>query len=142
MEIKEVQINNLEIFENVLPGVFDDPLDSRMLKEFLSNPHHHIVVACVDSAVVGFASAVHYLHPDKTHPEMWLNEIGVASAYRGQGIGTLLLKKIFVISRRVGCVEAWTLTDLDNEVAQNLYSRFGGIKKEQIMYSFYLEGES
>jgi hypothetical protein len=34
-------------------------------------------MATAGDTVVGFASAVHYVHPDKA-PELWINEVGVA----------------------------------------------------------------
>jgi hypothetical protein len=38
------------------------------------------VVARDASVVVGFASGVHYVHPDKS-PELWINEVGVARSH-------------------------------------------------------------
>jgi hypothetical protein len=49
--------------------------------------------------VVGFASGVTYLHPDKPI-ELWINEVGVAKSHQGQGIS----KSVMRCSSRV---EVW-----------------------------------
>ena len=54
--------------------------------EFLADSRHHLAVAVDEGRVVGMASAVHYVHPDKP-PELWINEVGVAPTHRGLGIG-------------------------------------------------------
>ena len=57
------------ILAAVAPGVFDDPIDVQRAEEFLADPRHHLAVALEDGVVVGFVSAVHYVHPDKPRPE-------------------------------------------------------------------------
>src|SRR5262245_21824670 len=76
-----------DVLTRVAPDVFDDPLDSGATREFLRDPRHHLVVAIDEGVVVGFASAVDYVHPDKPSPELWINEVGVASSHQGRGIG-------------------------------------------------------
>jgi aminoglycoside 6'-N-acetyltransferase I len=60
--------------------VFDGAPDPELIREFLQDPRHHIVVAIDDDQVTGFATAVHYVHPDKK-PELWINEVGVAPTH-------------------------------------------------------------
>ena len=69
------------------PDVFDDAVNPRVATEFLNNPRHHLVAAIDRGVVVGFASAVHYVQSDKRSPEMWINEVGVATTHRGQRRG-------------------------------------------------------
>ena len=73
-------------------------------------------------SIVGFVSAVHYVHPDKPQPELWINEVGVADGYRGQGIGGALMRATLDVGRRLGCAEAWVLTERSNEAAMRLYA--------------------
>lgn len=63
-------------FERVAAGTFDKTIDQSLLTEFLQDDRHHIVVAIDDETVVGFASALHYVNPDKPR-ELWINEIAV-----------------------------------------------------------------
>ena len=128
--------------EKVHPDVFDDPIDKESAERFLRDPYHHIAVATKDGTVIGFASAVHMGHPDKTHPELFINEIGVASEYQRQGIGTELLNELFGIGRKHGCRMAWVLTDRRNYAAMELYKVCGGQRPtDHVMIEFQLHEE-
>ena len=122
------------VLDRVADQVFDDAVRHDWAREFLGDPRHHLVVAIDDETVVGFASGVHYVHPDKP-PELWINEVGVAPAYHRRGIGRRLLTMLLAHGRSLGCREAWVLTEDDNEPARGLYTAMGGIESECIMYT-------
>ncbi len=128
----------------VADGVFDDPLDVDAAREFLADPRHHLVVALDGEVVVGFVSTVHYVHPDKPRPELWINEVGVAPTHQGQGIGKAMLREMLALAKELGCSEAWVLTDRDNLPAMRLYASAGGqaAPKDAVMFSFDLGTES
>jgi ribosomal protein S18 acetylase RimI-like enzyme len=114
------------LLEYVAEDVFDDPPVPALCREFLADPRHHLAVALADDGrVVGMASGVHYVHPDKP-PQMFVNEVGVSAAFEGQGIGKRLLELLFARARELGCSEAWTATEPDNHRAQALYRKAGG----------------
>ena len=139
-EIRSLRAQDLAVLDAVAPGVFDDPLDPAATLAFLSDPRHHLVVAIDAQVVVGFVSAVHYVHPDKPAPEMWINEVGVAETHQGQGIGTALIAALLEIARRLGCTEAWVLTDRNNERAMRLYRAGGGTAThDHVMFTFRLD---
>jgi aminoglycoside 6'-N-acetyltransferase I len=142
MEIRLVQAEDVDLLGTSGTEVFDDPLDPRATREFLSDPRHHVVVAIDDGVVVGFASAVHYVHPDKPSPELWINEVGVASTHRGRGAGKAILQRLLDHARDLGCVEAWVLTDRANQGAMRLYASSGGIEgpNDHVMFTFPLAG--
>jgi len=96
-------------------------------------------VALDDGLVVGFATAVHYINPDKP-PELWINEVGVAASHRRRGCGKKLLSALFRAGRRLGCVEAWVLTEPANTAALHLYRSAGGARKRtpSVMFEFRL----
>jgi ribosomal protein S18 acetylase RimI-like enzyme len=97
--------------------------------------------------VVGFASGVHYLHPDKP-PELWINEVGLAPTHRRRGLGKGLLRALLEVGRANHCTMAWVLTYRDNLAAMALYSSAGGTlgadqsgaAADLIGYSFALAG--
>ena len=122
---------------NAADDVFDNPVDETYAKEFLEDPRHHIVVALVDSIVIGFASAVHYIHPDKP-PELWINEVGVAPAHQGKGVGKAIMNELLRMGKQLGCATAWVLTDKNNTAANGLYKSVGGriSNEEMVMYGF------
>lgn len=128
---------DLPLLLNAAEDVFDNPIDESLAREFLADPRHHIVVALVDGAVIGFASAVHYIHPDKP-PELWINEVGVAASHQGKGIAKAIMKEILKLGGRLGCVNAWVLTDKNNAAANGLYKSVGGnfSEEETVMYEF------
>ncbi|TFH64602.1 MAG: GNAT family N-acetyltransferase [Gemmatimonadales bacterium] len=127
------------VLASVALGVFDHAVDPGLAAEFLSDPRHHIVVAMDGTQVVGFASGVHYIHPDKA-PEFWINEVGVAASHRKQSVGKKLLHALFEAARELGCTEAWVLTERTNAPAIRLYASSGGVEPsgEAVMFLFKL----
>jgi GNAT superfamily N-acetyltransferase len=125
------------VLDRVAPGVFDNAIDPRWTAEFLADPRHHMVVALLGDEVVGMASAVDYLHPDKP-PELWVNEIGVAPTHQSQGIGKQLIQALFVRGRALGCREAWLGTEATNHAARCLYAAVGGREAPMVYVTFEL----
>jgi ribosomal protein S18 acetylase RimI-like enzyme len=117
--------------------VFDHGVDSALTAEFLLDPRHHLAIALEDGRVVGMASGLHYVHPDKA-PELWVNEVGVAPTHRGRGVGRRVLSVLLEHGRALGCQEAWLLTDDANVAARRMYAASGGRETAQIMITFDL----
>lgn len=114
------------VLRRVAPEVFDGPVDPRWTAEFLADARHHLAVALDGDLVVGMASAIHYLHPDKA-PQLWINEVGVAPTHRRRGIGQRLIDALLRLAERLECTEAWVLTDdRHNDAAHGLYAAMGG----------------
>ena len=141
IEVKLLALQDAAVLANVAPDVFDDPIDVARADEFLADPRHHLAVAVEDGCVVGFVSAVHYVHPDKPRPELWINEIGVAGTHQGRGLGTRLLRSLFAVARGRGCAEAWVLTDRANTAAMRLYAVAGSTEAptDHVMFTFKLD---
>lgn len=126
------------LLDNVAPDVFDDEPRPGLSREFLGDPRHHLAVAIAeDGRVVGMASGVHYVHPDKP-AQMFINEVGVSAAYEGQGLGKRLLAVLLQRAAELGCTEAWTATEPDNARAQALYAKAGGVQDPTpfVMFTF------
>jgi aminoglycoside 6'-N-acetyltransferase I len=130
------------LLERVAPGVFDHAVDARWAAEFLADGRHHLAVAVDADVVVGMASALHYVHPDKA-PALWVNEVGVAPTHEGRGIGRRLLAALLAHARALGCTEAWVLTSHDNAAARRMYAAAGGVEDPDavLMITFPLAGE-
>jgi aminoglycoside 6'-N-acetyltransferase I len=140
IEIKLLGTPDLHHLNHVADDVFDDPIVESTAREFLADPRHRLVVARDHDLIVGFVSAVIYLHPDKAAPELWINEIGVAPTHRRQGIGKALMQAILEEAQRSGCTEAWVLTERDNLPAMSMYTSSGGIESspDPVMFTFKL----
>ena len=128
------------VLARVGADVFDHAVDERWTRDFLDDPRHHMVVALDGDVVVGMCSAVDYVHPDKA-PQLWINELGVASTHRRRGIGRLLLDAMLAHGRRIGCTEAWLGTEHDNAPARALYESAGARAEPFVLYAYPLEGD-
>jgi ribosomal protein S18 acetylase RimI-like enzyme len=145
VQVRVLGPDDESVLMSVAPDVFDGPIDPRLTREFLHDPRHHIAVSINDGVVVGFASAVHYVHPDKA-PQLWVNEVAVAPSHRRRGLGQAMLRLLFDIGRVHGCTVAWVLTDRMNAAAMALYCSLGGREGADdegpsdatLGYSFYL----
>lgn len=140
VEIKMLGRNDAHALEHVADGVFDFEVSAAWAAAFLRDDHHHLAVALSDGVIVGFASGVTYLHPDKP-VELWVNEVGVAESHQGQGVGKGVMRALLEHGRSLGCVTAWVLTDRANLAATRLYAAVGGTPApgDTVMYEFPLE---
>ncbi len=140
-EIHRLDSCNSVLLERLDQDVFDNAIDEVQLRAFLDDPRHFMFIAVVDGTVVGMASAVELFHPDKK-PQVFINEVGVASACRNQGIGRSLVDAVLDASRARGCVYAWLGTDIDNEAAQACFGSVSAGEKPQtfLLYEWELEG--
>lgn len=129
-----------DLLTRVADGVFDHDVSPRWSAEFLADPRHHLAVALDEGVVVGMASGVHYVHPDKA-PQLWINEVGVAPSHHRRGIGRQLIEALVDRARALGCTEAWVLTEEENVAARALYEAAGGVASNAIMYTLPVRGE-
>ena len=126
--------------QHVDATVFDGPVRSALAQEFLRDPRHHIAVAVLpEGPVVGMASALHYVHPDKPN-QMFITEVGVADDYLRQGIGRRLVLALLAHARSLRCYEAWVATEVDNAAARALYVSTGGAEDDDraVVYTYDL----
>jgi ribosomal protein S18 acetylase RimI-like enzyme len=139
LETSILDSSNQAVLTNVAPGVFDNAIDPRLVSEFLSDPRHHLAVAIDRGQVIGFASGVHYVHPDKP-AELWINEVGVAPDHQGRGVGKAVVRALLEHGKRLGCEQAWVLTDHANTAAIRLYAAVGGKAEPvpSVMFTFTL----
>jgi len=140
VQVRVLHNGDESLLDQVAADVFDDAIVPAALKDFLASSFHHLAAAIDEDVVVGFASAVHYLHPDKPRPELWINEVGVAPSHQGRGIGKLLMKALLEEARRAGCSEAWVLTERTNQPALALYTAVNGQEQQDtVMFTFKLD---
>ena len=139
-EIRVLGPTDSRYLDHIAKDVFDDPIIKSSAEEFLADPRHRLVSAMDNDVVVGFVSAVIYLHPDKLTPEMWINEVGVAPTHQGQGIGKALLQAVLDHAKQAGCNEAWVLTERANTAAMALYKSVHGAETQpdSVMFTFDL----
>ena len=135
-------IDDLAALCTTTADIFDNRVAPENCAEFLNDPRHHLAIALVDGEIVGMASGVHYIHPDK-RPEMFINEAGVDPARQGKGIGRKLIAKLCDHAKYLACASAWVLTEPGNTAANKAYAAAGGNRDEEsyVMYEFDLGQE-
>jgi ribosomal protein S18 acetylase RimI-like enzyme len=129
VEVRLVGRNEAHLLGRIAREVFDNPVRPDLTLEFLGDPRHHLAVAIEDGVVVGFASGVHYVHPDKP-AELWINEVAVSPSHQQRGLGKAVVGRLLEAARRLGCQSAWVLTDRSNTAARALYASLGGADME------------
>lgn len=138
IEVRVLGPQDARVLDRVAADVFDGPVDPALAEAFLADPRHHLVVALEDGVVIGMASAVSYVHPDKP-AQLWINEVGVTPTRLGQGIGTQLLRTLLAHGRALGCTLAWVGTEHDNAAARALYVATGGRAEPFVLYEYDLK---
>jgi ribosomal protein S18 acetylase RimI-like enzyme len=124
-EVRVLTPADAPLFERIAEGVFDHAVQERLVAEFLADPRHSLSVAIADGQIVGMASGVRYVHPDKPS-ELWINEVGVSPDYQRRGLAKRIVAELLDEGHRQGCHEAWVLTDEVNGPARALYASVGG----------------
>jgi GNAT superfamily N-acetyltransferase len=95
-------------------------------------------VAIDEGRVVGMASAVHHVHPDKA-PQLWISEVAVAPPYQGQGIGRRLMERLLDRGRELDCRAAVVGTERSNTAARRLYAAAGGVEAPEDFVEFVID---
>jgi len=125
------------LLDHVDEDVFDHEVRPELLQAFLANPANLLIVAVAEGQVVGMASGLCYVHPDKPLT-LFIEEVGVAGRYQRQGLGRRLVTELLEQGRARGCHEAWVATEVGNEAARALYTALGGVPDEEpaVVYEF------
>ncbi|KFL36625.1 GNAT family N-acetyltransferase [Arenimonas donghaensis] len=140
-EVRLLRSGDESTLERVEPDVFDNPVQPDLAARYLADPNNLLAVAIRDGEVVGMASGLMYLHPDKPL-QLFVNEVGVAASCRGQGMGKRLVQALLEQARIRGCTEAWVATELANAPARALYAAMKGAEDADhaVIYTWRLAG--
>ena len=123
------------LLEQVAEDVFDDDIDPEQVAAYLAEPGHLMVVATVDGQVVGQCQAVVHRHVDKPD-ELYIDNLGVAPAFKRQGIARRMVDEILAWGREFGCRTAWVLTEPDNAEGRGFYEARGASAVPALMYEY------
>lgn len=124
--------DDLAVFDRVAEGTFDFPVRPDQALAFLESPSHLIAAALAGDLVVGMATGVIYLHPDKP-PQLWINEVGTAEGWGRRGIATRTSRALMAAAAAAGCTEMWLATEGENAPARALYRTLAGEETEGIV---------
>ncbi len=141
VSIVMLEAGNQSLLHCIDEDVFDHSLQQTLIDQFIEDDRHHMALAVQNDTVIGMASAVNYVHPDKAD-ELWINELGVASHSRRNGIGTRLLVALLDHGRMLGCRQVWVATEPDNTAATALYQSLHGEAEDCVIYSYTLSEDN
>ena len=128
ISVRSLAAADAAMLAHVAPDAFDDPIVPASAKKFLEDPNAFLVVAVdeeKDNLIIGFASAMIYLHPDKSAPEMVILEVGVDDAYQRKGAGKEIMNVMLA-----------TVTERTREIG---IRRALGAKRQHIVSQFLVE---
>lgn len=137
-----VKLTHKDQLARVADEVFDYAVKTEHLSPFLACPRHVMFLAVDAGLVVGMISGVEYFHPDKA-PQLWINEVGVDTAYRRRGIGKALSEAMIEEAESRNCTYAWLGTEPDNTAANALYRSVpeGDPAEAFVLYGWDLEDD-
>ena len=126
MEIFDMTLDDFYQIEPVFNLEFDDFWHPENLRSELENINSKYIVAKENGLVVGFAGV--WFSVDDAH----ITNIVVRKAYRHQGIGSALLRRLIEFGKVKSSLTLEVNTQ--NEIAQKLYLKYGfenlGIRKK------------
>lgn len=118
--IRRLGLSDADKLSAVSAGLFDNPVEPALARQFLADPGHVIFAAFDGDTMVSFASATVLQHPDKA-PSLFVNEVGTRDAYLRRGLASGLLEALFAHARSHGIEGIWLATEGDNAAARGLY---------------------
>lgn len=145
MEIRRVQPSDREEYKKIVAEFYSSdavmaPVDSehfdRTFDELMRSDERAVCYfADCDGKIGGYALAVRFFSQEAGGEVIWLDEIYMRNKYRGEGIGTALISRVFA---DFPLVAAYRLEiEPENEGAERLYRRLGFEKlayEQRILY--------
>ena len=119
IEVYKMSLNDLENIKEILVSAFDDFWNYSTLKEELSNANSYYLVAKSDNEVLGFAGIKYVLN------DADIMNIVVKKSKRKSGIGSLLLKNIIELCKKLNISTLFLEVNEKNLPAISLYKKFG-----------------
>lgn len=128
IKISNMTISDFEIILPILLSDFDDFWSSDTLKTELNNTNSYYIVAKQNENIVGFAGIW------KSVDDIHITNIIVRKDFRKNGIGSLLLQKLILLTKSFGYKQLTLEVNSSNVPAIQLYLKFGfknlGIRKK------------
>jgi GNAT superfamily N-acetyltransferase len=117
-------VRALAAFEKLAPP--DDAGAARLLEHaFGPRPRYELAVVELEAALVGYAVFFETYSTFRAQPSIYLEDLFVAEAARGRGIGRALLTHLAQLAAARGCGRVeWTVLDW-NVHAQEFYRSVG-----------------
>ena len=123
IKIEKMSLRDLENIKEILTIEFDDFWNYNILKEELNSSNSYYIVAKseneLENEIVGFAGMKVVIGQSD------IMNIVTKKAYRNQGIGTILLKNLILLSKNLQLSSISLEVNEENKAAIYLYKKFG-----------------
>jgi len=107
------------------------------LKRLICNDESTLFIAidCEKDSVMGFVN-LYPCYSSLALQRLWiLNDLGVASSYRGKGVSKALIEKVQEFAKETNAVRIELKTELKNTAARSLYQSMGfTVDSENVYY--------
>jgi aminoglycoside 6'-N-acetyltransferase I len=133
--LKRLSAEDVEVLHNVAEDIFDHAIEMETAKRFLAAPHNLLIVALDGDRVVAQLAAVLMQHVDAP-PDLFIDNLGVAAAWRRRGLARRMLAMAFEAGAAQGAAAAWVGADTDNAPANALYTNTGAAAERFLMFSY------
>jgi ribosomal protein S18 acetylase RimI-like enzyme len=110
--------------------------------QFLENRSNYLIVAERAGELAGFILAYRLERIDRDAAQLFIYEIGVTVPHRRGGIGARLMEYVRHLVAEESLMEAFVLTDHDNDAAVRLYSSTGGQVESSASVLFVYPGHA
>ena len=119
IEVYKMSLTDLESIKEILVSDFDDFWNYSILKDELSSTNSYYLVAKSDNEILGFAGIKYVLN------DADIMNIVVKKSKRKSGIGSLLLKNIIELCKKLNVSTLFLEVNEKNLPAISLYKKFG-----------------
>jgi len=103
----------------------DTPVTEEDVHAYLGAAGNGVLLACVEADHVGMLSFNLRLNLFHAGPVCSIDELFVAPAARGRGVGKALVQRVLALAAGAGCREVSVSTLDDNEAAVGFYDKLG-----------------
>jgi ribosomal-protein-alanine N-acetyltransferase len=124
--LREARLTDYAAINDLATALVHFPADRRAsLDAVLTSAEHDLIVAEVESEVIGYVHLMTY--QDLSHGALAADLLGlvVRSDMRRRGIGTALLREIIRLATKRGVGELHVNAEPDNDAALSFYRRHG-----------------
>ena len=99
---------------------------------FAAQPQTYALVAAGADGLRGMATFSPTYSTFLARPGLWLDDLYVASAHRGQGIGRALMRALCTIAMERGCARIDWIVARNNDDAKTFYEEMGAQLSERV----------
>lgn len=116
----------IELFGDVfeMKSEYDSlKISDQYVQQFLMNPNHIVIIAQDSDSKIVVGGLVAYLLPkfEQARSEIYIYDLGVATEYHRNGIGTTLITKLREVARDLGAYVIFVQADDDDTRAIEFY---------------------